>query len=186
MTYKTSRGAVALVIAMFICLTACTKKVQVPDVKGLTADKAGPTLTTAQLKVGKVTCQQGTVLPTAKILSQTPSAGESVAADTSVDLVVENSIAVPNLVNSGAADALLALQNAGLKAALNKQTQLLHWGTVIQQDIAPATMVAPETIVTLTVATPPDMAMLQDLITKQPAYMKLSQKERDLMDQLFK
>ena len=167
-------------------LTACSKKVQAPDVKGLTTDKAGPMLTTAQLKVGKITCAQGEVLPTAKILTQTPVAGESVAPDTTVDLVVENSISVPNLVGTGAADAMLALQNAGLKSALNKKTEFTHWGAVIQQDISPGTMVGPNTAVTLTVATPPDMAMFQDLITKQPAYAKLSQKERDLMDQLFK
>jgi serine/threonine-protein kinase len=167
-------------------LAGCSKKVQVPDVKGLTTDKAGPVLTSAQLKPGKVTCKQGEVLPAAKILSQTPNAGESVAANSAVDLLVEDSIAVPKLVDMGAADALLALQNAGLKAGLNKKTELLHWGTVIQQDVAPGTMVSPATVVTLTVATPPDMAMFQDMITKQPAYQKLSQKERDLVDQLYK
>jgi len=177
---------IVAIVALLICLAGCTKKVQVPDVKGLTADKAGQTLTTAQLKVGKITCQQGDVLPTAKILSQSPNAGESVAANTTVDLVVENSISVPKLVDSGAADALLALQNAGLKAALNKKTEFTHWGSVIQQDIAPGTMVAPDTVVTLTVAIPPDVAMLQGLITQQPAYTKLSQQERDLIDQLFK
>ncbi len=175
-----------ITILVLACLAGCTKKVQVPDVKGLTADQAGPTLVTAQLKVGKITCAQGNVLPTAKILTQTPAAGGSVAPNTTVDLVVENSIAVPSLVGTGAADAMLALQNAGLKAAPNKKTEFTHWGSVTQQDIAPGTMVGPDAAVTLTVATPPDIAMFQDLITKQPAYAKLTQKERDLMDQLFK
>ena len=126
------------------------------------------------------------MFPEAKILSQSPNAGESVTANTTVDLVVEDLIKVPKLVDSGAADALIALQNAGLKAALNKNTQFSHWGAVIQQDLAPGTMVSPATVITLTVATPPDLAMLQDVITKQPAYTRLSEKERKLMDQLFK
>jgi beta-lactam-binding protein with PASTA domain len=178
-------GTVAVVV-LLMTLAACSKKVQVPDVKGTTADKAGQTLASAQLKVGKISCKQGDILPTAKVLSQTPSAGEAVASNTGVDLLVEDSISVPKLVDTGAADALLGLQNAGLKAALNKKPELLHWGTVVHQDIAPGTMVSPDTIVTLTVATPPDMGMFQDLITKQPAYARLNQKERDLMAELFK
>jgi beta-lactam-binding protein with PASTA domain len=171
--------------ALVLLLVGCSKKLPVPDVKGLTTDKASQMLASANFKVGKTSSQKGNVLPTAKILSQSPSAGQAAAANTAVDLVVEDLIAVPQLKDSGAADALLALQNSGFKAALNKKTQLLHWGTVVQQDIAPGTMVSPDTVVTLTVATPPDMAMLQDLITKQPAYQRLSQKERDLMSQLF-
>jgi beta-lactam-binding protein with PASTA domain len=184
---RTAQGLDTIaVVVLLICLTACSKKVQVPDVKALTADKAGQVLSAAQLKLGKVTCKQGEVFPEAKILSQSPNAGESVTANTTVDLVVEDLIKVPKLVDSGATDALLALQNAGLKAALNKNIQFSHWGAVIQQDVAPGTLVSPATVITLTVATPPDLTMLQDVITKQPAYTKLSEKERTLMDQLFK
>ena len=172
------------VLALVLGLTACTKKVQVPAVTGMTTDQAGPVLASAQLKPGKITSQGGGVLPTAKILSQSPSAGQAVAPNTSVDLVVEAPIAVPQLVNMEAADALLMLENAGLKAALAKKTTILHWGTVTQQDIAPGTMVTPDTIVTLTVASPPNVSALQGLLSKQPAYQKLSQKGRDLMNHL--
>jgi beta-lactam-binding protein with PASTA domain len=191
-TQQRNRGRTArsvdtiAVVVLLICLTACSKKVQVPDVKALTADKAGQTLSAAELKLGKITCKQGEVFPEAKILSQSPNAGESVKANTAVDLVVEELIKVPKLTESQAADAIIALQNAGLKAALNKNTQLSHWGGVVQQDVAPGTMVSPATVITLTVATPPDLAMLKDVITKQPAYTRLSENERELMDQLFK
>jgi beta-lactam-binding protein with PASTA domain len=183
---RTAHGLDAIaVVVLLICLTAC-KKVQVPDVKGQTVDKASQMLSTAQLKQGKVTSSQGAVAPEAKILSQSPNAGESVAANTAVDLVVEDLVKVPKLVDTGAADAVVALQNAGLKATLTKKSQLSQWGGVIQQDVAPGTMVSPATVITLTVATPPDLALLQDVITKQPAYIRLSEKERNIVDQLFK
>jgi beta-lactam-binding protein with PASTA domain len=191
-TQQKNRGRTAqclntiAVVVLLSCLTACNKKVLVPDVKGQTTDKASQVLSTAQLKPGKITSSQGTVVPEAKILSQLPNAGESVAASTAVDLVVEDLIKVPNLVDNAAADAVVTLQNTGLKAALIKKTQLSHWGGVIQQDVAPGTLVSPATVITLTVATPPDLALLQDVITKQPAYIRLSEKERELVDQLFK
>lgn len=183
-------GAARLLLVVAVVaaavLTGCTKKIQVPDVKGLTTDKATQALTAAQLKVGKTSCSHGDVLPGAKIVSQSPNSGEAVPVSTAVDLVVEDSIAVPKVVDSGAADALIAIQNAGLKAALTKQTSLTHWGTVVAQDIAPNTMVSRDTLVTVTVAVPPDVSMLEELITKQPAYQRLSQKQRSLLDQLFK
>jgi beta-lactam-binding protein with PASTA domain len=175
-----------VLIAAVACLAGCTKKVQVPDVKGLTTDKASQALTAAQLKVGKTSCGQGDVLPGAKIVAQSPSSGQAVPVNSLVDLVVEDSIAVPKVVDSGAADALIAIQNAGLKAALKKQTSLAHWGTVVQQDIPPNTMVGRDTIVTVTVAVPPDVSMLEGLITSQPAYQRLSEKQRSLLSQLFK
>jgi beta-lactam-binding protein with PASTA domain len=191
-TQRQNRGrtaqsfAMIAVVLLLISLTGCNKKVQVPDVKGQTADKASEMLSTAKLKQGKITSSQGAVAQEAKILFQSPNAGASVAANTAVDLVVEDLIKVPNLHDSGAADAVVALQNAGLKAALTKKTQLSHWGGVIQQDVAPGTMVSPATVITVMVATPPDLSLLQDVITKQPAYIRLNEKERALVDQLFK
>lgn len=142
-----------------------------PDVKGLTTDNARQVLSSRQLKAGKVTCNREEVLASAKILSQSPNAGERVALNSAIDMAVEDSSAVPKLLDMGAADALL---NTGLKASLNKKTEFLHCGTVIEQDVAPGTMVSPATVATLTVAAPPDMTMFQDMITKQPAHQKLS------------
>ena len=179
-----------LVVAMLVgiaVLAGCSKKVQVPNTVGLTLEAAGQALASAQLKLGKATASQGSVLSGSKVVSQSVQAGQPVALNSAIDVVVEGAISVPKLVDTAAADALLAVQNAGLKAALKKQRfSLTHWGMVVAQDVPAGTEVAPGSLVTLTVATPPDVTMLGPLITKQPAYARLNQNQRDILDQLLK
>jgi beta-lactam-binding protein with PASTA domain len=185
---KTVQSLCVMILLIAVAGQGCKKSIAIPDVKGLAVDQGRQTLTAAGFTTGKVTCSQGDVLPAAKILTQSPAAGASAAAGTAVDLMVDSGVAVPNLVTSNATDALITLQNTGLKAALKKQSTLdvFRAGKVSAQDVPAQTAVARDSVVTLTVATPPDISAFAPLIMQQPAYQKLNSQQRSILDALLK
>jgi len=168
-------------------LAGCKANVTVPDVKQSTLDQGRQTITAAGLTVGNVVSGGGAVLPAAKILAQSPAAGAGAAKGAAVDLTVDSPVQMPNLVGSGATDSLITLQNTGLKAALKKQSTIdvFRAGKVLAQDVTPQTQVVRDTVVTLTVATPPDVSALAPIIKQQPAYQRLSANQRSLIDTLL-
>ena len=178
----------AAVLLTLLSTLGCQKSATVPETKGLAVDQARQALTAASLTTGKVTCSEGDVLPDAKIVAQSPAAGAKVVAGSVVDLTVEPGVTVPNLKGNNATDAIVTLQNAGLKTAFIKRSSLNVFGAgkISDQDIPPQTVVVRDRLVTLTVATPPDFAVFAPLIMQQPAYQKLSVQQRRVVDALLK
>jgi len=180
------KSVLALSVALAGILTGCTKKVIVPSVVQQDLDQAKTTLAAVPLKPGNITGTQG---QGAYVVSQTPSAGQQVAANSAVDLVVETPIAVPNLTNSNIADAVNTLQGIGLKVALVKQSttkSLFKGSKVVQQDPPANSLVHHDAVVTLTVTMPPpEFGMLLGLVSKDPSYGKLNPEYRQILDQFL-
>jgi len=101
---------------------------------------------------------------------------------------VEAPVAVPDLVKSKLTDAVSVLQASGLSVAFIKQPtlKLFGGGKVVLQTPDPNTLVRRGSVVTLTVAAPPDLGALVGLVTKEPAYEKLNPEYRQILDQFLK
>jgi len=179
--------ALALLIAATCGVIACAKKVTVPDVKTQKVEQATKALADAQLKVGSVTNPSGGTAA-GRVVTQSPDAGQTVPAGSAVSLVVEQPVALPKLVDNNAVDALVALQNLGLKGSVSKQSTLnpIKAGKVLQQDPPEKTPVWRGDTVNLVVAAAPDLGALMALFTQQPAYQKLSPENRKLIDEFLK
>jgi len=164
--------------------TGC-KKVAVPNVVDQDFDQAKQTLAAAKLKLGNINGIQG---PGSYVLTQTPPAGQQVSANTPVDLTVAAPVPVPDLTNNKLTDAVSILQGTGLPVAFIRQPTLKLFGgaKVLAQTPVPATLVRRGTVVTITVASPPDLGALVGLVTKEPAYANLNPEYRQVLDQFLK
>jgi beta-lactam-binding protein with PASTA domain len=165
-------------------LTGC-KKVAVPNVVQLDFEQAKQTLATANLKLGNVTGTQSTG---SYVIAQTPPPGQQVKPDSTVDLTVEAPVPVPDLTKSKLTEAVSVLQGTGLAVAFIKQPTLKLFGgaKVLAQSPDPNTLVRHGTVVTITVASPPDLGVLVGLVTREPAYEKLNPEYRQVLDQFLK
>jgi beta-lactam-binding protein with PASTA domain len=179
------KGLLLLVAAAAGLASTGCKKVAVPNVVQLDLEQAKQTITTAGLKPGNITGTQSTG---SYVTAQTPPPGQQVKPNTTIDLTVEAPIAVPDLVKSKLTDAVSVLQGAGLSVAFIKQPtlKLFGGGKVVLQTPDPNTLVRRGTVVTLTVASPPDLGALVGLVTKEPAYEKLNPEYRQVLDQFLK
>lgn len=138
--------------------------VTVPNVVGKTQDQAKKALTDAQLGFDFTTAHSDTV-PEGQVISQSIAAGKQVNAGTTVSVVISlgktpvDNVKVPNVVTYSWSDAEKALESAGLVAHYTGDPS----GVVTAQDIAAGTMVAPGTIVTVTLTTPTPQVVVPDL-----------------------
>jgi beta-lactam-binding protein with PASTA domain len=177
-----------LAVAAALSTSACTKKVMVPNVATMDLDQAKAMLATMQLKTGTVSSAEGAVIPGAYVLSQTPSAGQQVPANSPIDLAVALPVAVPNLVNSNLTDAVNTLQGIGLKVMLVKQptANIFSKAKVVQQTPPASALVRHDAAVMLTVTAPPNLGVLLGALTKEPAYQKLNPEYRSVLDGFLK
>ena len=185
------RGAVILAVTMAVAGFACSKKVAVPDLLNQDIQQATKTLQSLNLKVGNVTGVSGTVSPGAYVVSQNPKSGEQVAANSSVELVVQAPVVVPDLTDAGVTDAVNTLQALGLKVNLVKQSTLTAAGLlrtpkVIRQDPSAHTPVRANSLVTLTIESPPKLAGLLDRVIQDPSFEKLNPEYRDVVVEFLK
>ena len=179
----------ALAIAATVLSTVgCAKKVSVPNLIQMDVDQAKAMLTAVPLKPGTVSSAQGAVVPGAYVVSQTPTAGQQVAANSTVDLTVELPVPVPNLVNSNLTDAINMLQGVGLKVMLVKKPSANIFGKtkIVQQDPPANSPVRHDATVMLTVTTPPDLSVLLGMVASDPAYQKLNPEYRSVLDGFLK
>ena len=165
-------------------LTGCAKKeemVAVPDVSKQDPDHAQKTLAASKLKPGSISGPSGAG---AIVVSQSPAAGQQVAANSKVDLVVDLPITVPPLTGSNITDAVSTLQELGLKVAFVKKSTVNPFGKpkVEQQDPAANSPTHRGAIVTLTVSVPPDITALVSLAAKEPAYQNLKPEYKNVLD----
>jgi beta-lactam-binding protein with PASTA domain len=133
--------------------------VTVPPLTGDTQATAVSTLTAFGLTTGTVTTQSSATVAAGIVLSQNPTAGATVPAGWSVDLVVSSGpplVAVPNLLvpSTTEAAAIAAIQGAGLKVTTvtSIPSSSIPAGTVTAQSPAAGTMVALNTAVTFTIS----------------------------------
>ena len=94
--------------------------VKVPDVTGMTAERAGTTLAADGLTTGRITRVQSTDGPEGTVVGQSPAAGKQVEEGSAVDLEVAGTpsptatpVAVPDVVGSSQAAAEAQLTGAG-------------------------------------------------------------------------
>jgi serine/threonine-protein kinase len=179
-----------LFVAALVC-AGCSKKVAVPSVVQQDVDQAKQTLAAQKLKPGNITGVQGNVPAGSYVVSQTPAAGTQVSEDSPVDLQIEAPISLSDLTKNKVTDAVDTLQELGLKVMFVKQPtanllRAFSGSKVVAQSPSPNTLVRRGQVVTLTVATPPDLAALAGVITSEPAYSKLNPEYRQYLDQFLK
>ena len=173
-----------VVLAGTFGLPGCAKKeamVVVPDVSQQDPDQAQRALAANKLKPGTISGGSGAG---AYVVSQSPPAGTQVAANSTVDLVVELPVTVPALTGSSLPDAVVMLQGLGLRVAFVRKPTVNPFSKtkVEQQDPAANASVHRNTIVTLTVTTPPDFGALLGLAAKEPAYQNLKPEYKNVLD----
>ena len=137
--------------------------VKVPDVTGMTAAKAGTTLTDAGFKTGKITQVQSTVGPEGTVVSQSPAAGEKAAKGSTVDLEVAGKptptatpVAVPDVVGSSQAAAEAQLTQVGFTVVVAQTpSDSVPAGSVISQAPQAGVIASPGSQVGIVVSSGP-------------------------------
>lgn len=181
-TAQVMRAFIVFVLAAGSLLTAgCAKKVSVPDLTKQDLDQAQKVLAAVSLKAGPI-ANPG---PGAYVVQQIPAPGTTVDANSTVNLVVELPVSVPNMVGGNITDAVSTLQGLGLRVAfLSKHTlNPFAKSKVEAQDPAPGTPVHHDTMVRLTVISPGgDAEALLNAVTNEPAYKSLNPKYRTFLN----
>ncbi len=128
--------------------------VMVPKVVGLTQAAAQTAITTASLRVGRVTTANSASIAVGKVISQNPVAGAKVQAGSAVALVVSIGAKVPDVLGISRGSAQTALSSAGLKVGTvtSANSQTVAIGNVISQDPTAGSNVAPGSAVALVVS----------------------------------
>ncbi len=134
--------------------------IAVPDVVGLTQAAATTAITNAGLTLGTVTQQASDTVPVGQVISQLPTAGTLVAADSEVNITVSagpSPVSVPDLIGLTQAAAETAITNLGL--AVGTVTEVSNptvpVGQVFGQSPPSGTLVAEGTEVDLFVSAGP-------------------------------
>ena len=138
-------SAVALVVSL---------GARVPDVVGLTQGNAQSAITTAGLTVGTVTTANSATVPAGRVMNQNPAAGTNVAPGSAVALVVSLGARVPDVVGLTQGNAQTVITTAGLtvKTVTSVNSATVAIGTVISQNPAAGSNVAPGSGVALVVS----------------------------------
>ena len=150
-------------VAFTVALSPST--VAVPNVAGMTQADAKAALTKVGLGFDTTTAYDDKVAKDT-VISQSIAPGKVVKAGTSVSVVVSlgpkpvENVQVPDVTTFSWADAQNALRSAGLACRYTGDPA----GTVVSQDVAAGTMVAPNTLVTVTLASPSPKVAVPNLV----------------------
>ena len=140
-------------------------EVAVPDVSGMSRDDAKAAITNAKLGFDSTTAYSDSVAE-GYVISQSITAGSQVKQGTTITVSLslgpkpQEDVKVPDVTTYSWSDAESALHSAGLAARYTGDPA----GIVISQDVAPGTMVAPSTLVTVTLSTPTPQVEVPDLL----------------------
>lgn len=128
----------------------------VPNLYGLSQTDAGNEIVAKGLVVGKVKQRKTDEVDPGEVFEQSPSAGSTVAAGSSIDLIVSSGaekVEVPDLVCSTITKAQNTLAGLGLQDDVDPvpapNPTCPHANRVGAQDPAPGTLVQPGTTVTI-------------------------------------
>ena len=146
----------------------------VPDVSGLSEADARQALEDAGFVVGEVTEEFSDEVPTGSVISTDPAIDTELPQGTEVDLVISMGpefVAVPDIVDMSEADALDALDSAGLTAgdATEASDETIVAGNVISSDPAADTEVAPGSAVAYVLSTGPATVAVPDIVDMSEA-----------------
>jgi serine/threonine-protein kinase len=127
-----------------------TQQIAVPSVTGQTQSQASAALEAASFKVSVKTATSSSVAQ-GTVISQTPAAGVTAVAGSTVAITVSSgvgTVTVPNLNGMSQAQAGAQLGGLGLKVSVEGTGT----GNVVSQSPATVTQVAPGSTVTITLA----------------------------------
>lgn len=148
-------GTVAVVVSLG------KERYDVPDVVGLTEDKAQDRIAGAQLTFGKPTGAWSETVPEGRVVSSTPVAGKRVKPDTVVDVVVSRGrrpIRFADWTGRDAGEAQAALEAKGLEVDADEEvySTTVPAGDVVSQSPASGTLYRGDTV-TLVVSKGPEL-----------------------------
>ncbi len=144
-------------------------KVSVPNVVGDTQSAASTAITTAGLVVGTITTQASSTVASGNVISENPTAGTSVNAGSSVNLVVSSGpakVSVPNVVGDTQAVASTALTSAGLVVGTitTQASGTVASGNVISENPTAGTSVNAGSSVNLVVSSGPAKVSVPNVV----------------------
>ena len=139
-----------------VTLTISTGKsdVTVLSVLGYDEASAQEALTAAGFEVKKEYTYSADV-EAGKVISQTPSANEAVEEGTAVTIYISRgveTVEVPNVVGMDLYSAQYALEQAGLKYAVNNEAADATYGIIISQSVAGGKQAQPGSTITITMS----------------------------------
>lgn len=130
--------------------------IQVPNIVGMRKSKAEEALAEMGLEIGQVEYVTSDK-PVGEVIEQTPNEGEMVGADTKIDVKVsqgseKEEVKMPDLKLKTEEEASLVLEDLGLDAKfIDGYSDTVPVGSVIDQGIAPDTMVQTGSQITITI-----------------------------------
>jgi serine/threonine-protein kinase len=147
----------ALVLVSRLISPGEVAQVNVPDLAGLTLDRAAVVLSNAGLTIGETTYQNSDDRPANTIISQNPIPDALVDKGTAVSVIVskgKDQVPVPTLVNLASQDeARLALEAVGLfLGEVTIEDNEAPLGTVLRSDPPAGTYVVAESRVSIVVS----------------------------------
>ncbi len=99
-----------------------SQPVNVPDVRGKTAEEAAEALTTAGLTVRETRVQYDKNVEGDKAIATEPAVGTTLQSGDSVTLIVSNAVKVPNVMGQSVGNARSKLQQLGLRVEVKSLT----------------------------------------------------------------
>ena len=139
-----------------LCISTGAEVITVPNVVGQTKANAVSALEAAGFKV-TLTQEHSNTVPAGNVIRQTPASGTSQEKGTSISLCVSlgaEMVTMPDVVGMTEANALSALESAGLKVSVTKSKDLVNgWilGCVVSQSVTSGQSVAKGTLIHLVV-----------------------------------
>jgi serine/threonine-protein kinase len=158
------RGPIVLLVLLLLGLivaalvfgpklfTAAPEQQSVPTITGLTRDQAEQTIRDSGLQVGEVTTAASKEVAAGRVISQDPQAGDLVAPDTKVNVVVSEGkpqVELPDVVGMNKDDAADQLRSEGLRVVLTQRDADDPKDEVIEMQPPAGTQVADGSKVTL-------------------------------------
>ncbi len=139
----------------------------VPGVAGLSLKQAERALRAQHFKPSPIVPQNSSTVPSGKVISTSPGPGQSLPANTPVEVFVSSGVAkvtVPDVTGATEAEANGTLTSLGFKVKTTKQTSsTVQPGNVISQSPAGNASEPPGTLVTLVIASAPTTATVPDV-----------------------
>jgi serine/threonine-protein kinase len=131
----------------------------VPAVEGQPQDDAKRAIQRARLKVGRVQQQSSNEVPDGDVIRTSPTAGQTVPINTSVEIFVSSGkplVNVPDVTGQPQDSARSALQAAGFQVTTSSRSSSgVNTGNVISQDPTGGTEASSGTTVSLVISTGP-------------------------------
>ena len=140
----------------------------IPNVEGLTQAAATTAITGAKLMVGTVTQQFSNTVATAKVISQDPASGNSLAEGSSVNLVISSGpqmVTVPNVEELTQDAATTTITGAKLVVGTVTQqiSNTVATGKIIGQDPTGGSSVTEGSPVNLMISSGPEMVVVPNV-----------------------